>query len=293
MKISGWFFRSIIVSFIVILSGSGIYAGSPDEKHTPPDEQRKSRYHIGLSAGETTYFGDLKNNNLKAPFYYRYGIQLNAERDVFTASRLCVNLFYGNILGDEKTESRALNFKTTMVSPQLGLSFNFLHWANQGKLREHFSCWLFAGAEAIFFTVTGDLKNNNGKTYYYWNDGTIRDLPQNYDNTSTAAIISRDNTFETSYRNLDIDNIGKPKQFALGIPLGLSAECRFKNGIAIRIGAVYHYTFSDYLDNITSKSIGVRKGKAGTDKFIYSSLGIFYSLPAYRKKCCLTSRHNN
>jgi hypothetical protein len=147
--------------------------------------------------------------------------------------------------------------------------------------------------EALFFTASGDLKNGDGETYYYWDDGTIRNQPEQWADQSTASVISRDYKYETSYRNLDIDNVGKIPSFTVGLPVGLSAEIRFKNDVAVRLGALYHYTFSDYLDNITANSVGSRKGDKTTDKFLYTYAGIYYTLPMYsRHSTCGTERMN-
>mgnify|MGYP006910063296 CR=1 FL=1 len=239
---------------------------------------KKNIFHISLNLGFTSYYGDLANTNLNAPFYQRYGIQVNAERDIFQATRLCVNFFGGNILGDEKSEARTLNFRSNVLAPQLGLSFNFLYWAGGGNLREHFSMYLFAGVEAVFFRVAGDLKNSSNETYHYWSDGSIRNMPETAAHQNDAAEIKRDYIYETNYHNLDFDNFGNVPRSGLGLPLGLSAEMKFGN-FGIRVGAVYHYTLTDHLDNITSKSIGNRKGNSGTDKYLFTYAGLAYTLP--------------
>ncbi len=288
--------RNVFVIFfltIIVIQSSYASLSFPNEQSFSIPSSNKPGFHLGFSLGMTSYFGDLKNNNLKAPFYYRYGIQVNAERDIFKATRLCVNIFEGNILGDERYATQNLNFKTTLLAPQVGLSFNFLHWANNGKLRDHFAMYLFVGVEALFFAATGDLKNTAGQKYYYWNDGSIRNLPETYTDQSNASIIKRDYKYETNYRNLDIDNVGKVPQFSFSVPLGLSAEFKFNNGIAIRAGAVYHYTFTDYLDNITAKSIGSRKGNSATDKFLFTNISVFYCLPMYSgRPICGTEKMN-
>lgn len=286
---------SCVVFFLTIIVIQSCYAltNPPAESSSLAKAPKKPVFHLGLSLGTTSSYGDLVNNNLKMPFYYRYGIQLNVERDIFAATRLCLNFFDGNIYGDEKTDSRTLNFKTSILAPQIGLSFNVLHWANNGKLRDHFAMYLFVGAEALFFAASGDLKNAAGETYYYWNDGSIRNLPETYTDQSNANIIKRDYKFETNYRNLDIDNIGKVPQFGFSVPLSISAEFKLNNGIAIRACAVYHYTFTDYLDNITSKSISSRKGNSAPDKFLYTNISVFYCLPMYAgKPICGTEKMN-
>lgn len=291
--------RNLQISFVIFILTLYVVqtcyasANPPDKQLISPGDTKRNIYHIGLNIGMTSYFGDLVNNNLKAPFYYKYGLQVNAERDIFNSTRLCVNFFGGNILGDEKTEKRNLNFKTFVVAPQLGLSFNFLHWANRGRLREHFAMYLFAGAEALFFSAAGDLKNASGEAYYYWDDGTIRNVPATSGDQGNSSIIKRDFKYETNYSHVDIDDVGNVPQCGFSIPIGLSAEVKFKSGVAIRAGAVYHNTFSDYLDNITANSVGNRKGNSATDKFLFTYAGVFYTLPTYPKRsACGTIKMN-
>jgi hypothetical protein len=279
-------FLSFMIFFLTFSAIKNTYAfiPAPGEKNTLPGDTRKKIFYMGLGLGMTSYYGDLVNNNLKAPFYYRYGIQISAEREIFPSTRLCVNFFGGNLLGDERTDNRIVNFKTAIIAPQAGLSFNFLNWVPNKKIRDRLSCYIYTGVEGIFFSTKGDLENAKDEVYHYWSDGSIRDLPENTPNQGSAQIISRDYIYETHYRNLDIDNAGKVKQLALGIPLGLSAEVRISKNVYLRAGLVLHYTFTDYLDNITENSVGSRKGNPGNDKFLFTDAAVFYRLPLHLKK---------
>ena len=39
----------------------------------------------------------------------------------------------------------------------------------------------------------------------------------------------------------------------------------------------YIYTFTDYIDNVSSVSLGARKGDKGTDKLMTASIGVTYN----------------
>jgi len=286
---------SYALVLMIILSIQPLYAISLKPENNPllHKSPRKNIYHIGVNFGPAFYFGDLKNNFKNAPFYYNFGAQVNAERDIFNATRLCINFFGGSILGEEETEALRFNFKTTILAPQIGLSFNILHWANRERLRERFTMNLNLGIEAVFFSVAGDLKNAAGETYYYWDDGSIRNMPETYFNHDEARIIQRDYKYETDYSHLDLDNVGKIPHISYGIPVGMSFDVKFKNGIFVRAGATYHYTFTDYLDNITVNSIGNRKGNSAPDSFIYTYAGIYYTIPIVgRQSDCGTKKMN-
>ena len=234
----------------------------------------RSKVYIGLCVGHTSYFGDLDNNSLHIPFYRPFGAQILMEREVFNSLRLSVGFFMGNIYGDERTAQRNLNFKTSLLAPHIGLSCKLAQF-----YQRRLSLFLFAGAEMIFFNASGDLKNTIGETYYYWADGTVRNLPDIPSNQSSASVIKPDLKYEADYRNLNFDNVSPYPRTTLAIPAGLFIDANLNRGFDLRVGATYHYTFTDYLDNITANSIGSRKGNAATDKFLFSYVGIIYNLP--------------
>ncbi len=266
----------ITAFFLLVISAKQVYCTFPPSYDNPSvsDDPQRSKVYMGLCLGVTSYYGDINNNNLNAPFYRPYGAQILMERGIFKSIRLSVGFFSGNILGEEWTTQRNLNFKTSILAPQLGISCNFLN-----LFHKRFAAYIFVGLEGIFFSSSGDLKNSKGETYYYWDDGSIRNLPENLINQNSAAIIDRDYIYETNYCNLNLDNVSSYPKSAIGIPLGLSAEANLNNGFTLRAGAVFHYTFTDYIDNITVNSVGSRKGNAATDKFLFSYIGIIYNLP--------------
>jgi len=271
----------ITAFFLLVISAKQVYCTFPlsYDKLPGADDPQRSKVYMGLCLGVTSYYGDINNNNLNAPFYRPYGAQILMEREVFKSIRLSVGFFSGNILGEEWTTQRNLNFKTSILTPQLGISCKFLN-----LFHKRFATYVFVGMEGIFFSPSGDLKNSKGETYYYWDDGSIRNLPENLINQNSAAIIDRDYIYETNYRNLNLDNVSIYPKSAIGIPFGLSAEANLNNGFTLRAGAVFHYTFTDYIDNITVNSVGSRKGNAATDKFLFTYIGVFYNLPVPTKK---------
>ncbi len=235
--------------------------------------------YIGICAGITNYFGDLRNNNMRGvSITNRFGGQIMLERDLLKPIRLCGGLFFGNIVGDELSAQRNLNFKTSITAPYVGVSvdlLNSVHAANSNG----FSFWLFGGVEYFLFTPMGDIKDGSGKPYYYWSDGSIRTQTEIPGHTNSAVIIQRDYNYETDYRNMNIDNVSNYHKSALGFPVGLSIEKKFNDRTSFRIGGVYHYTLTDYLDNITANSVGSRKGNVGNDQYLFLYAGLLYSIP--------------
>ena len=270
-----------IIFFLLIISAKQVYCVFPpaysliQQSHIP----ERSKVYMGINVGINSYFGDLNNNSLHIPFYRPFGAQIYMEWEIFRSTRLSAGFFSGSIFGDERTAQRNLNFKTSLLIPHIGLSFRIAQF-----YQRVYALYFFVGAEMIFFNPTGNLKNAQGETYYYWADGTVRNLPEIPSNLTSASIINPDTYYEADYRNLNFDNVSKYPRSAFSVPVGLVLEGNLNRGFCARAGATFHYTFTDYLDNITVNSIGSRKGNAAPDKFLFSYIGIIYNLPVANVK---------
>jgi len=245
----------------------------------------RSKYYVGLNAGMNFYFGDFTNNRLgNIPFYRRYGVQISMEREISKSFRLSVGFFKGNIMGEEHNAEHNLNFSTSLLIPGVGIMYNVSHLFSRRGGRGRFSTWLFAGVGRMFFNPAGDLKNGTGQTYYYWSDGTVRDLPMNSPNSAQAVTIKRDYHYETDYRKLNMDNAGNYPRSSFDFPVGLSFGIKLNEAWSARVGGLYHFTRTDFLDNITLNSLGSRKGNKAMDKFLFIYAGLFYNIPIAQKE---------
>jgi len=269
-------FLKVILFYLLLVFARQAYCIHPPavEMLQASRDPERSKVYVGFCLGINSYFGDLNNNSLHIPFYRPLGIQILMEWEVIRSIRLSAGFFKGSIFGEERSALRNLNFKTSLLVPHLGLTVKLAQF-----YQRRYTLYFLTGAEMIFFTPTGDLKNAKGETYYYWDDRTVRNLPEIPSNLNTASIIKPDLHYEADYRNLNLDNVSNYPRSAFAIPLGLAIEGNLNGGFYVRAGATYHYTFTDYLDNITANSVGSRKGNAATDKFLFSYIGIIYNLP--------------
>ena len=266
----------ITLLFLLVIFIRPVYCKSSptfDLTHSKHNPER-SKVYMGLCLGRNSYFGDLDNNSLHIPFYRPFGVEILMEREIIRSIRLSASFFSGSIYGEERSAKRNLNFKTSLLVPQLGLSFRIAQ-----LFQQRFDLFFFAGAEMVFFNPAGDLKSALGKTYYYWDDGTVRDMSEIPANQGLASIIKPDLKYEADYRNLNIDNVSKYPRAAFSIPVGLWVDANLNRGFDLRVGTLFHYTFTDYLDNITVNSVGSRKGNAAPDQFLYTFVGLIYNLP--------------
>ena len=67
------------------------------------------------------------------------------------------------------------------------MQYNFRHLI---KKPQRLLPTLSIGIESFEFNSKGDLKDANGNYYYYWNDGTIRNVPQSEGNEMNSTTIN-------------------------------------------------------------------------------------------------------
>src|SRR4029078_237240 len=122
-----------------------------------------------------------------------------------------------------------------------------------------------------------DAKDANGNTYYYWSDGTIRNIDQNAPNAGTAVELKRDYTYESDVREMNVDGFGKYAERSFAIPIGIGAAFKINDFFDFKLGTTMHFTFTDNIDGITFMSKGSRQGNDKYDNFMMTSCSIHYN----------------
>jgi cell division protein FtsN len=118
----------------------------------------------------------------------------------------------------------------------------------------------------------------NGNRYYYWSDGSIHNLAQNDPQAATSSFLVRDYTYETDVRQMNLDGFGKYPERSFAVPVGAGFLMQLTPKWDVKIGATFHFGFTDYLDGVTVNSTGSRKGTAGNDNFVFTSFTLRYNL---------------
>lgn len=234
---------------------------------------------IGLGSGVFNFYGDVRNNYIN-PVIGNYGYKFNVSAFLDKNRYYTLNLMfiYGQISGNEQSVSdlnRNLNFQTELVNFGVNLEYNFDHLIKRNKFIRPF---ISTGIESIQFTPKGDLYDPSGRIYNYWSDGTIRTLPQPQ-GSSTTEIIYRDFNYETDLRQQerDLHGLGSYSKSTFAIPVDLGLNFKFSERIACKLGTSMHFSFTDYLDNVSSSGTSV-KGKKGNDIFTYNYLSLHFDL---------------
>jgi hypothetical protein len=236
---------------------------------------------IGLGVGTFMYYGEIGSANRGySPMHSDMAYNISVVNDLTSYLELELSGIFGNFTVSEHSLERKTNFKTEMRTLGATVRYNFGNFLNA---RRGIEPWISVGVASFEFLTKTDLMDANGNYYHYWSDGTIRDLPQNQENASTAILLYKDNVYETDLRDLDKDGLGKYPDRSWGIPVGAGVQWRLSERFRVRAGAEMHFTFTDNIDNLSEIGAGNRQGDTQNDRFLFTSIGINYDLNISKK----------
>ncbi len=235
---------------------------------------------IGLGSGVFNFYGDVRNNYIN-PTIGNFGYKFNVSTFLDEKHYYTLNLMflYGEVSGNQQSVydmTDNLNFKTDLVTFGFNLEYNFDHFIPPQK---HLRPFISAGIENIQFTPKGDLLDKDGKRYYYWPDGSVRDVPESPGDVQPSNFLQRDYIYETDLRQRERElyNLGNYNKSTLAIPLDLGLNLRISERVNLRMGTSFHYTFTDFLDNVSSEGTSV-KGKKGNDMLSFNYFSLHFDL---------------
>jgi len=233
---------------------------------------------ISFSYGVLNFYGDVRNS-IATPVIGNSGLAVSLSTYVDRKNNFLANFSFlmGNLSGNAYNHSdldRNLNFKTSLTSISANVDYRLGHFIDKDALvRPYFS----VGAGILNFNAKGDLENENGQTYYYWTDGSIRDVPQI--SAAPSQPLFRDFSYETDLRLHEQREfgLGDYSQIAFAFPLGAGAHFRISNRAFFSLGVSYFITLTDMLDNVSYEGTSIQ-GSKGNDNFIYSNLSLHFDL---------------
>ena len=237
---------------------------------------------LGLGTGMFTYYGDISApHKLDQPLVSRIGYDLSVSQEITKTIYLRFYVFVGKLGANERSLERNLNFESRITTGGIELNYNFNNFLNTDHLVEPY---ISIGIESCEFLSKTDLKDANGSIYYYWSDGSIRNIDENDPNAENAIRLVRDYTYESDIRELNLDGFGKYAERTWAVPAGIGVNLLLNNRWSFRLGTAMHFTFTDYIEGITEESIGNRKGDAANDRFLMSSFSLNYHFFSKDKK---------
>lgn len=231
---------------------------------------------IGLGVGTFTYIGDIRSTTFQKPTISRIAYELGISQKLSNSFSLNFNVLFGKLGANERQSpnNRNLNFESEIRSGGVSIGYNFDNFL---PIDRSASPFISIGFESFEFLSKTDAYDQYGNAYFYWSDGSIRNIDENSTNASSAVEINRDYSYETDIREMDLDSFGKYQERSFAIPIGIGATFEINDYINFKIGTVLHLTLTDYLDGVTSKSIGNRVGDSKNDRFLMTSCSISYN----------------
>jgi Ca2+-binding EF-hand superfamily protein len=247
-----------LVLLISLLTSVRLFAGGQDSLSTPSAPRKAmEKPSVGLGFGVMSYFGNVgasKSAGVGSFTDIRPGYHLNVDERLGKFFALGLNFTMGHLSGNDHSPTDNLNFETKTMQGDLNLVLPF----DNGLLMKRGAGvvpYLSVGLGFMTFQPFGDLKDANGNTYYYWADGSIRNLP----NATTGAVrLNRDYVYETQLA---------PSQSTITIPLGFGFRLNFTEHVHASLNAIYNYTLTNKIDNVNS---------GPSDKYLYTSVSIHY-----------------
>ncbi|HYX05206.1 MAG TPA: thrombospondin type 3 repeat-containing protein [Bacteroidales bacterium] len=232
---------------------------------------------IGVGVGTLNFLGDVKNGN-RNPVMGKPAFKFNVSTFVDNKHYFKANFFliYGTLTGNERSAAeldRNLNFSTDLVTFGINLNYDFRHFLKGDKLIRPF---IAVGAENLQFNSKADLFDANGNRYYYWSDGTIRDIAEG--TPAISHFLKRDYKYESDLRELNLYGLGNYSQNTFAIPFEAGLDFMVSDRVTMRLATSLHYTFTDLLDNVSSADKTGPVGNKRNDMFNFSYLTLHLDL---------------
>ncbi|MBP7808250.1 MAG: thrombospondin type 3 repeat-containing protein [Bacteroidia bacterium] len=198
----------------------------------------------------TNYFGDARMG-------YNFGVDYRVGKILGFG----LNGMYGTLQGTDNSANSHMNFKSKIMGGEFNIMAFFDRLKDTHKVAAPF---ISVGVGYMMFDPYGDLVGANNKTYNYWKDGSIRDLPESTVNEPLANVIKRDYDYETQLK----DSVANYSRSALYIPINLGMKFQMGLRTSVRFAVNYNIALTDYIDNYKN---------GGNDSWIAGNISLNYN----------------
>ena len=240
--------------------------------------------NIALSAGVVNYIGDLGNEKYFPYTSANIGSSVTL-RDFLndpkkTGTKFSVvdmqlrfswhRLQYDESapIGDKKGTDlrnyrRGIGFRNDLFGSEVDFTYNIYPNRFAPLTKHKFSFFVLAGAGVFYGQPKADLFNGSASPenkYYFWNDGTIRNVPENP--KGIGDVIEKDGDYETNLRdwhtegqgyNREIHTKAPYKNVNIGFPFGGGVRYVYNKLLTFSAEFNYYLFLTDYLDDVSSR----------------------------------------
>lgn len=236
---------------------------------------------LGFGTGMFAFMGDIQEKTYSNPLVSRLGYELYLGKKFNPFLEINFGVLFGKLGANERSINRNLNFQSEIRSGGVSFGYNFHHFLKKDRLVEPV---LSVGFNTFEFLSKTDLFDAQGNMYYYWTDGSIRNLQQNDPNVATAKYLQRDYTYETDIRESNFDGYGKYTERSFAVPIGFHVRSHLSERVDFKIGTTLYYTFTDLVDGVAKDGIPGRVGNSKNDMFLYTSASLTYDFMLRKDK---------
>ncbi len=223
---------------------------------------------IGLGAGSLSFYGEINTRSfIQNPSVGRIGYDFSLSQKINSFLQFNFYALYGKlgVAEDQDAPVRNANFQSTIFLGGINLQYNFDQFLPKKRIAEPF---ILTGIEGFNFNSKTDLYDQNGSLYYYWSDGSIKNMPQNSTNAANAVNLVRSYNYSTDLRQADLYGFGKYPLSSGAIPLGIGVNFHLSERVDLNFYTTMHFTFTDYIDGLG----GVK------DKFMMTGFSLHWDL---------------
>jgi hypothetical protein len=219
---------------------------------------------FGITAGVSglKFNGDVgKERNTNYFADARLGYNFGVDYRVGKVLGFGLNGMYGTLQGTDNSVNSHKNFQSKIMGGEFNIMAFFDRLKDTHKVAAPF---ISVGVGYMMFDPHGDLVGANNKTYNYWKDGSIRDLPESTLNEPLANVIKRDYDYETQLK----DSAANYSRSALYIPINLGMKFQMGLRTSVRFAVNYNIALTDYIDNYKN---------GGNDSWIAGNISLNYN----------------
>lgn len=271
--------RRILLALVVLMAGwSGLRAQENVWEDLLKQEVEVAnpvyKPVVGFGIGVLNFYGDVRNSPnslLTGNVGYKVNVTTFIDKQHFFKGDFF--LIAGSLTGNEHSNTNLvhnLNFQSDLMTFGVDVNYSFRHILKKETILRPY---IAIGIENIQFNPKGDLKDAEVNPYFYWPDGSVRNLAYP---DPLAQVTQRDYIYETDLRKADLYNKGSYSLNSFAIPIDAGLEFNVSPRVTLRLGMSLHYAFTDNIDNLSGdKNINVNDGinyggKVGNDIFTFS-----------------------
>jgi cell division protein FtsN len=243
-------------------------------KNKPKADQFVLKPVIGLGTGMLSYIGNVKysGSSIQNPMVSKIGYDLMFAQKMTPAIEFQLYALFGSLSVTQRSTDINWNFYSQIRGGGFHLMFKVLP-------KQNMTPYFVIGGESFEYLTKTDMYDGQGNKYYYWNDGTIRNIAQTAPNAASATVIYRDYTYETDMRSLNINNTGKYELQTFALPVGIGFMFHIGKRADFLMGTTLHYAFTNHIDGLGDSTGGMKH-----DMFLMSSIALRFDLTRKQRK---------